>query len=355
MLRPLTTQLVGSYAKPSWLVRPERINAADRSWWRPEPDVVQIAREDAALLAIHDQERAGLDLLTDGEAQRQNYASHFFTRLRGIDMQNRASLTRASEVSTVTRRALGAEEEALRNAAPRIVGEIGWPGPLALGEVRFLKRHTYKPVKATVVGPLTALNFLVDEYYRGEEAAAMALAAALNEELGALNAEGVDLLQIDEPAFHTRISWARRFGVRAINRMVAGITTPVVVHVCYGYAYFIEAKAPDPAYAECLELLAACDIAGMSIEYEQPGHTPDLLTHCGDRHVILGLLNLGSDAAETPEHIAARLAAALEVVPPERLHPAPDCGMWHLPREIAFAKVRALVLGTEAVRLARGL
>ncbi len=355
MFRPLTTQLVGSYAKPAWLTRPTRMYASDGSWWRPDLDVLNAARADAARLAIADQERAGLDLLTDGEQWRQNYASHFYTRLLGVDATRFAAKERTSTLATVTRRVESIEETALRNRAPRIVGELGWPGPLAVDELRFLKRQTRKPVKATVVGPLTALYFLKDEHYGDEERAAMALAAVLNRELRALDAEGADLLQVDEPCFHTQLAWARRFGVAALNRMVEGVRTPVVVHACYGYAYYVEHKEANPAYAECLTLLAACDIWGMSIEYEQPGHTPDLLTHCGDKHVVLGLLDLGTEETEAVAHVATRLREALAVVPPERLHPAPDCGMWHLPRDVAFAKLRALVLGAETLRNERGL
>lgn len=354
-LRPLTIQIVGSYAKPAWLARHDRMHASDHSWWRPEPDALQAAKEDAARLAIYEQERAGLDLLTDGEGQRQNYASHFYARLGGVDAARLAEKPATSEVMTTTRRALSRLEREDRLMRPRIVGELAWPGPLCVDELRFLKRHTRRPVKATVVGPVTACYFLADEHYGDEERATMAMAAVLNRELLALDAEGVDLLQIDEPSFHGNLSAARCYGVRAINRMVEGVRAPVAVHVCYGYAHVVTEKAANPGYAECLELLAACDIHAMSVEYEQPGHQPDLLRHCGDKHVILGLLNLGSHIVETPEHIAARIRAALEVVPIDRLHPASDCGMWHLPREVAFAKIRALVLGTEIVRHERGV
>lgn len=197
--------------------------------------------------------------------------------------------------------------------------------------------------------------YLKDEHYHDDRAEALDLAAALNEELRAIDTEGVDLLQIDEPVFHYHISRARRYGVEVMNRMVEGLRTPVIVHVCYGYAALIEGKSVNPAYAEVLSLLAQCNIWGISLEYEEPAHQPDVLQYCGDKHVILGLLNLGTERVETAEYIVSRLRAALEVVPAERLHPAPDCGMWHLPRETAFAKLRSLVLGTEMVRRELGL
>jgi len=355
MLHALTTQLVGSYTKPSWLVRHDHMFAYDGSWWRPDTNTLWAAKEDAVRLAIYDQERAGVDLLTDGEAQRQDFVSHFVTRFGGVDCTHLARVQRLTEVTTGVRRALKPDEAEKRMMLPRIVGRLEWSGAIAVDELRFLKRHTRKLVKATVVGPITAWQFMANEYYGDEESGIMAMATVLNQELRALDAEGADLLQIDEPAFHTRLSLARRHGVHAINRMVEGIRTPVAVHVCYGYAYSWEEKEPNPAYAECLALLAQCDIWGMSIEYEQPQHTPELLTNCGDKAVILGLLSLGTEEIEISVSIADRIRAAVDVIPPERLHPAPDCGMWHLPREVAYAKLRALVVGTEIIRHEQGL
>jgi 5-methyltetrahydropteroyltriglutamate--homocysteine methyltransferase len=353
MLRPLTTQLVGSYTKPQWLADHDLLLSHSEGWWRPDRPFIQEARADAARLAIFDQERAGLDLLTDGEAQRQYFVSHFISRLSGVDTTQLASKEKVpTEITTVTFSTEGLKRREERfGKAPRIVDEPRWPGPLSVDEVRFLKRHTRRPVKATVVGPVTAVAQLADEHFGDEEEAAMGLAAALNEELKALEAEGVDLLQIDEPGFHDGLSRTRRYGVKAINRMVEGISIPVAVHVCYGYAWTRKLKNPSPSYAECLNLAASCNVQAISLEYEQPGHRPEILYHCGDKHVILGLLDLGTEEIETPERVAARLREALEVVPPERLHTAPDCGMWHLPREVAFAKIRSLVLGTEVVRL----
>jgi 5-methyltetrahydropteroyltriglutamate--homocysteine methyltransferase len=226
---------------------------------------------------------------------------------------------------------------------------------MSVDAVRFLKQHTSKPVKANVVGPLTAAFYLKDEFYHDDHVAALALAAALNQELRAIEAEGVDLLQVDEPVLHYNISRARRYGREVINRTVEGLRTPVVVHVCYGYAALIEKHGINPEYADVLDIMAGCDIWGMSLEYEEPGHQADLLRHCGDKHVVLGLLNMGTHAVETPEQIANRIREALEFVPAERLHLAPDCGMWHLPREVAFAKLCSLTLGADIVRRELGL
>lgn len=357
MFRPLSTQLVGSYAKPIWLARHSHMMMYDHLWWRPEPEVLQSAKEDAARLSIYDQERAGLNILTDGEAQRENYATHFAGRLGGVDaVQLGNALLSTREIPTIQLKGDNPDAKVeVSIPVPRIVEKITWPGPMSLDAVKFLKQHTAKPVKANVVGALTAAFYLKDEHYHDDRAEALDLAAALNEELRAIDTEGVDLLQIDEPVFHYHISRARRYGVEVMNRMVEGLRTPVIVHVCYGYAALIEGKSVNPAYAEVLSLLAQCNIWGISLEYEEPAHQPDVLQYCGDKHVILGLLNLGTERVETAEYIVSRLRAALEVVPAERLHPAPDCGMWHLPRETAFAKLRSLVLGTEMVRRELGL
>lgn len=358
VLQPLTTQIVGSYAKPSWLVRRERAFHFDGSAWRVEPEFLDQARQDAASLAIYEQERAGLDLLTDGEAQRPAYDRYFYARLEGIDSATLGAQTRQNEIDGVSRARSDRTEELdwVRTNVPRIVGEVRWPGPLSVDELLFAKKHTNKPVKATVIGPLTSYEKLVDEYYGDEEATILAIAGALNAELRALEAAGADLLQVDEPSFHSSFTRARRVGAAALERVTEGLRTPVAVHVCYGYAYHRESKGPNESYADVLELIASCDrVDAISLEYEQPGHRAELLRHCGSKHVILGLLNLGSQQVETPDHIAARLREAMEVVPVERLHPASDCGMWHLPREIAFGKISSLADGANIIRRERRL
>ena len=351
-LQPLTTQIVGSYRKPHWLANHQRMRALDDSWWRPDPEVLDEAKRDAALLAIYDQERAGLALVTDGEAQRAAYDRHFLAGLTGIDTEHLSQAGHSdSEVTTVTRRTEGYEEhDRLTTLRPQITDDITFRASVSVEEVRFLKRHASRPIKATVIGPMSLFFQTVDRFYGDDEAAVLAFAAALNQELAALEAAGADVLQIDEPVFHSRLSLTRRVGKRAIDRMATGIAVPVIVHLCYGYAFVIHDKSPSPTYPEALEILSDCAIAGISLEYEQPGHEPSILRHCGDKHVVLGLLDLGKREAETPDHIAGRLRAALEVVPPERLHPASDCGMWYLPRDLAYAKIRALAEGTAMVR-----
>ncbi len=221
---------------------------------------------------------------------------------------------------------------------PCVVGAISWPGPMAVEDLRFLKRHTRRPVKMTVIGPLTTACRLANEYYIDEEALGLDLAAAINEELLALDEEGLDVIQLDEPDFHFRPDQSRRWGTRALNRALDGVRATKLVHICYGYAT-IGAKRVDRKLRRGDRGDFLIDSrTEISLEYEQPGHGPELLQSCGDKAVILGVLNLGTNEIESPERIVSRVREALEIVPAERLHLAPDCGMWFLPREVAFQK-----------------
>ena len=352
--RPLTTQIVGSYRKPHWLARHQRMRALDASWWRPEEGVLQEAKEDAVRLAIYEQERAGLDLLTDGEAQRPSYDRYFLSGLSNIDTANLEQSQAGGNIEGSHRdTAHNREYNELSALKPVVTGDIAWSHPVSVEELQFLKANTEKPVKTALVGPVTLSAQLVDSFYGDAEALVMALAGALNNELRALEAAGADVIQIDEPGAHFNMDLVRAVGNRSIARMVEGVAVPVIVHVCYGYALVYTEKSPSPTYPELLEIYADAPVAAISIEYEQPNHGPEVLRHCGDKHVVLGLLDLGNEAVETPEHIAQRLDDAMTVVPPERLHPASDCGMWYLPHDVAFGKIRALVQGTGLVRSER--
>ncbi|HEY4253919.1 MAG TPA: hypothetical protein VGM87_22110 [Roseomonas sp.] len=347
---PLTAQIVGSYVKPHWLARHARMRALDGSWWRPDPAVLEEAKRDAARLAIHEQERAGLALVTDGEAFRAAYDRHFLAGLDGVDLTHRLPVDIAHPREGDD--AFIAEYRAHGATGPAVIGPLRHARAAALEELRFALSVATRPVKICVIGPLTLARSLHDLHYGDPERLVLALADALNGELRALEAAGAAVLQIDEPSFHASLPLAGRIGVEAIARMVRGLTRPVVLHLCYGYALVNPVKSPSADYAAALSLAAACPVRAISLEYEQPGHGPEILTHCGDRHVVLGLLDLARQEAETPEHILARLRAALAVVPAARLHPASDCGMWYLPRALAFAKIVALGEATRRLRAA---
>lgn len=357
MLHPLTTQLVGSYTKPEWLIKHKEIYRLGGRAWRIDPEYLESAQADVARLSIYDQEKAGMDLLTDGEPWRSAWDRHFASKLGGLDTDQLANVAvPPSEITTVKFKKEGEYSRDDADGLPRVVGPIEWLGPMTVKELEFAKRNTDRPLKTQIVGPFTVIDRLADEYYGDELELAMAVAAAFNKELRALEQAGAAVLHVDDPVMHSRFSRSKRLGIAPIERMIEGLTRPTTVHVCYGYAYSKESKAPSPTYPELLELLASCpSLTAMSIEYEQPRHQPDLLRHCGDKHVVLGLLDLGTTKVETPEHIASRIRAAMEVVPPERLHPSSDCGMWHLPREVAFGKIQSLVKGTDIVRRELGL
>lgn len=354
-MSPLTTQIVGSYVKPDWLIHNGQEHAAPDQWWRPQPEVLKQAIDDAALLAIWDQERAGLDIVTDGEVRRQHYDRHFVLGLGGISLERLQQKTFTTELTTNTR-AQGLDDLWQDfTLSPTITGPLTWQHSPILDEFRFARAHARRPLKVPVVGPMTLYDRLADEHYDRPEDGILAMADALNQELLALQAEGAQHFLVAEPALHFKLTRARDIGIEAMSRLVAGVHRPVTVHVCYGYAKYAEAKAANPGYAEVVRLISAMPVQAMSLEYEQPGHGPDLLRHVTDTDVHLGLLNLGTRDIETPDHIAARLREALTVLPPDRLHPCSDCGMWFLPRPVARAKIDALVRGTNIVRRELGL
>ena len=355
MTPTLATQLVGSYTKPNWLIRHQRVTTPyDDGYWRPDAEVLTEAQDDATLLAIADQERAGLDVVTDGEQRRQRFDAYFFRRFDGLDTKRLGAWSMEDRDMSFVDLDPEIEKRLKKAEAPRVVGEVSCSEPITLADLRFLKRYASRPTKMTVIGPLTSACRLSNQYYPDEAALGMAIAGALNSELLALQEEGVDLLQLDEPDFHFRHDQAVAWGAQALDRALDGIETTTVVHICYGYAT-IGAKKVDPNYGRALEAIAASRADQICLEYEQPGHEPELLRHCGDKTVIVGLLDLSSSEIEEPNYIAGRIRAILELIPPERLNLAPDCGMWFLPREVAFRKLCALAAGADLVRRELGL
>ncbi|MCS6803247.1 MAG: hypothetical protein RMM58_12275 [Chloroflexota bacterium] len=346
----LATQLVGSYTKPRWLYRREALLGGEpHKIWVPPPDVLTEAKQDAIRLAILDQERAGLDVITDGEQGRESFASYFY-RLDGIDHETLGPPQRDGiDLSFVS---VSTESQIQRPnvLVPRIVGPLRWREPMALEDLRFLKQHTAKPVKMTVIGPITAAARLSDAYYGDLRSAALGMAEALNHELRALDEEGVDLLQIDEPDVHFLSRVTNPFVAEVIDRVLEGVRARTIIHICYGYSIAMKNKRVDARFGEVLEAVSRSRVDYINIEYEEPGHQPDLLTHAGDRGIVLGVLNLGDERVASPEYLAQRIRAALAVVPAERLMLSPDCGMWFLPRSVAYAKIRAMALAAAIVR-----
>jgi 5-methyltetrahydropteroyltriglutamate--homocysteine methyltransferase len=356
-LQPLSTQIVGSYARPNWLIgrAPTEMKFRPELHWLPDPSVLREAQEDAARLAVYEQERAGMRVVTDGEAFRHTYDAAFLLRMSGVDASRLAPHPElADELPTRVRTATRPAEAADRRAGPVLVAPPHMLDTATSDIVRWVTGFAVRPVKVTVVGPFTAYTRVADRFYRDLKAGVLAMAAAINEELLALQAAGASIVQVDEPMAHYAFSHARPVMTEAINTALAGLHIPALVHVCYGYPAVITSVQPSATYAQCLRLIADSQATGMSIAYEQPGHQPQLLTACGTKHVALGLIDLGTTAVERPDNIARRISAAMDVVPAHRLHPSVDCGMWHLPRAIAYAKLAALAAATETIREALG-
>ncbi|MGA7868461.1 MAG: uroporphyrinogen decarboxylase family protein [Stellaceae bacterium] len=334
----LPTTVVGSYPQPDWLIDrdklthlpPVRVRASDL-WRIPEPWLEQ-AQDDATVLAIRDMERAGIDIITDGEIRRESYSNRFATALSGIDLDNPAAVPGRTGGSVTV---------------PRVVGPIRWLRPVEGRDVEFLRRNTDRTIKITLPGPFTMSRQAKNEYYEDEEELVMDYAAAVNAELRDLKAAGADVIQLDEPWVQARPDEARRLALPAINRALEGIPGPTALHLCFGYAYVARNK---PSGYSFLPELTGTVTEQISIEAAQPNLDLATLDGLGDKTVIFGVISMGDPQPETPEMVAARIRRALEHIPPERLIPAPDCGMKYIPRNTAFAKLKALGAGAAIVR-----
>jgi len=300
--------------------------------WRLQGDELAEALDAATLLAVHDQCQAGIDIVTDGEIRRESYFNHFANALAGV------ATDRVGE---------GVNRNGGRSLVPLVDGPIERRTPVELDAARFLRSATDRATKVTVPGPFTLSQLAQNEYYPDQRALAFAYADAVNAELRDLAAAGIDVLQIDEPYLQANAEAARSFAVEAVNRALAGVAATTVLHTCYGYAVYVSDKRGGYPF---LDELAGCAADQISIEYSQPGLTPDVLRALGDKTVVLGVLDLSTETVETPEQIASKLRAALEVVPASRLVAAPDCGMKFLPRAVATAKLAAMAQGAALVR-----
>ncbi len=346
------TQIVGSYHKPKWLCDHDLVYTPEGTWWKVSPEDFPFATDDATRLAIEDQNLAGLTFITDGEQRRQTFSGYFYC-LGGIDSENRGAMSfGANDIgNAITMKARPQIVFDSPPTIPKVVSAISWDKPILANDLAFLKKYAKGKPKMTVIGACSLALRVADEHYGSLDKLSFGIADALNKELRALEAAGVDLIQIDEPEVHFRYSQLKDFAQEAINRTVHGLTTTTAVHVCFGYSKNIAEKRANPIYENALELLASSDIDEISLEYEQPQYTPDLLTHLGDKGVILGLLNLDPEAEiETVEHIVKRTKEALKVINKKKLSLASDCGMWFLPRERAFGKIANLEKAANILR-----
>ena len=334
----LPTTVVGSYPQPDWLVDRSllakgvpRVRQPD-IWRVPEPFLEQ-AQDDATILAILELERAGIDVITDGEIRRESYSNRFATALEGVDT-DRPGVIR--------------DRNGRETRVPRVVGRIVRKRPVELRDMEFLRRHTQRPAKITLPGPFTLAQQAQNEAYRDVEELAMDFAAAVNAEARDLERAGADVIQLDEPWLRNDPEAAGRFAVPAINRALEGLTVPTALHLCFGYAAVVRHQKPS-GYS-FLPQLAATTAAQISIEAAQPKLDLGVLADLAGKTIVLGVIDLGDPAVETPEQVAARIRAGLQRVPPARLVAAPDCGMKYLPRDVAFGKLAALSAGARLVR-----
>jgi 5-methyltetrahydropteroyltriglutamate--homocysteine methyltransferase len=299
--------------------------------WRVEGAFLEEAQNDATLLAIRDMERAGIDIITDGEIRRESYSNRFATALEGIDIERPGTTINRSGVPI---------------PVPRVCGPIRRRVAVEVPDVVFLRTHAKGRIKITLPGPFTLAQQAQDDYYKDEEALALAFAAAVNDELRDLKAAGTDVVQLDEPWLQARPDGAARYGVKAINRALEGIPGTTVVHLCFGYAAAVKDKPTGYSFLPQLEATRASQI---SIEAAQPRLDLSVLGTL-DKTLMVGVIDLGTERVETADEVAARIRAALKHVPAERLVLAPDCGMKYLTRQAAFGKLKALAEGAALVR-----
>jgi 5-methyltetrahydropteroyltriglutamate--homocysteine methyltransferase len=336
----ITTTVVGSYPQPHWLIDRERLNdrlpprVRAQELWRVDPQFLREAQQDATLVAVHDMERAGIDVITDGEIRRESYSNYFATALEGVDIENPGEII---------------ERTGSPNPAPRIVGPIRRTRPVQVADAEFLRRNTDRTIRMTIPGPFTMTQQSQNDYYPDERAVALAFARAVGEEIRDLFAAGVDIVQIDEPYLQARPVAAREYAVEVINTALSSVDGETALHCCFGYAHYNRHKRDAAAGYPFLTELNDIAVDQIVIEAAQPRVDLSILARL--RHkVALGVIDLADPTVETEEQVAERIRAALQYFTADRLSVAPDCGMKYLTREVAFAKLVALVKGAEIVR-----
>ena len=338
--RLLPTTIVGSYAQPDWLIDRERLGARlpprvrAQELWRIPEDHLKEAQDDATLIAIHDQELAGIDIIGDGEMRRESYSNRVANALDGIDTDNPGTAM---------------DRTGKFNPVPRVAGPIRRTRPIETEDVALLRDNTNHMIKITLPGPFTMTQQAQNDYYPDDEALAMDYAAAINEEIRDLYAAGADIVQLDEPYMQARPEIAKDYGVKAVNRAFEGLDGIKALHICFGYAH-VHAGAAKPSGYSYLPELNDSIVDLISIEAAQPKLDLVVLESLSSKDIMLGVLDLDDLTVETPELIAGRIRAAFDHVPPERIVVAPDCGLKYLPRDVAFGKLKAMADGTAIVR-----
>jgi len=334
----LDTTITGSLPKPAWLAAPETLWAP----WRLPPETLAQGQRDAVLVALMLQEAAGIDIVTDGEQSRQHFVHGFLTRIDGIDFTKRVTI--------------GIRADRYKAEVPTVTGPLRRREPVHLDEVRWARAHTDRRLKFTLPGPMTIVDTLADEYFRGRRALAMEFARVLNEEIRDLEMAGLDVVQLDEPAFNVYMADVAAWGIEALHRAVDGLSCTTAVHICYGYG--IKANIDWKRtlgnewrqYEQTFPLLARSRIHQISLECRNSRVPLELLGLLRGKDVLVGCIDVATHDVENPDDVAETIRAAMKYVSPDRLFPCTNCGMVPLPREVARRKLLALGAGARLVR-----
>ena len=333
----LRTTIAGSLPKPSWLAEPEALWAA----WKLDGEALAEGKRDAVRLALRDQERAGIDVVTDGEQTRRHFVTTFIEGLDGVDFEHRKTVRIRNRYDA---------------SVPVVVGPVARRHSIYVDDAAFLRAETDRAVKYTLPGPMTMVDTLSDAHYGSREKLAWAFAGILNEEARAIAAAGVDVIQFDEPAFNVYFDEVRDWGIAALERAAEGLTCTTAVHICYGYGIKANIDWKKSLggewrqYEQTFPRLAASTIDQVSLECAH-SHVPiELIGLLGGKDVLVGAIDVASDRIETPEEVAEVIRSALRFVPADRLLPCTNCGMVPLARPVARRKLRALGEGAAIVR-----
>lgn len=332
------TTLAGSLPKPAWLAETHKL------WpqWKAQGAALAQSKRDATLLWLKMQEDAGLDIVTDGEQSRQHFVHGFLEAVEGIDFEHKVEM--------------GIRADRYKAMVPQVVGPLRLKGRVHAMEARFARAHTRKKLKFTLPGPMTIVDTVADRHYGDRVQMAMAFADLLNQEARALQDDGVDVIQFDEPAFNVYMKEAAGWGVQALERAAAGLTCTTAVHICYGYG--IQANIDWKKslgeewrqYEQIFPALARSSIRQVSLECIHSHVPPDLMRLLEGKDVLVGVIDVASDRVETPEEVADTIGAALRFVPREHLLACTNCGMAPMDRDVALRKLEALARGAAIAR-----
>ncbi|NOH32538.1 methionine synthase [Vibrio chagasii] len=333
----LPTSTAGSLPKPSWLAQPETL----WSPWKLEGDELTDGKQDALRVSLHEQQQAGIDIVSDGEQTRQHFVTTFIEHLNGVDFEKRETVKIRDRYDA---------------SVPTVVGPVSRQKPVFVEDAKFLRQQTDQPIKWALPGPMTMIDTLYDAHYQSREKLAWEFAKILNEEAKELEAAGVDIIQFDEPAFNVFFDEVNDWGIACLERAIEGLKCETAVHICYGYGIKANTDWKKTLgtewrqYEEVFPKLQQSNIDIISLECHN-SHVPlELLELVRGKKVMVGAIDVATDSIETPEEVASTLRETLKYVDADKLYPCTNCGMAPLPREIASAKLNALSAGAEIVR-----